>query len=103
MTSSGTYTYSLSNAEAVLAAFERIQIDATEVKQRHMLTARREIDLLMADWSNRQVNLWKVTLNSFPLVSGTAAYTLPTNVVMVLDSYFSTNQGTATQTDLLMT
>jgi hypothetical protein len=103
LTSSGTYTYSLANAEAVLAAFERIQMDATELKQKHFLAARREINLLLSDWANKQVNLWKVTLNSFPLVSGTATYTLPSNVVMVLDAYFSSNEGTVTQTDIYMT
>ena len=103
MTSSGTYAYSLSNAEGVLAAFERIQLDATDLKQRHFIAARREINLLFSEWSNKQVNLWEVTLNSFPLVSGTATYTLPSNVVMVLDAYFSQNQGLTDQTDIYMT
>lgn len=43
MTSSGTYNYQLSNGEAVLAAFDRIGMSATEIKQRHMTTARRAI------------------------------------------------------------
>lgn len=43
MTSSGTYNYSLTNGEAVLAAFDRIGMGATEIKQRHMATARRAI------------------------------------------------------------
>ena len=103
MTSSGTYTYSLSNSEGVLAAFERIGMEPTDLKQKHFLSARREINLLLSDWANKQVNLWKVTLNSFALISGTATYTLPSNVVMVLDSYFSSNQGLVNQTDLYMT
>ena len=103
MTSSGTYTYSLSNAEGVLAAFDRLGLDATDLKQRHFIAARREINLLFSEWSNKQVNLWEVTLNSFPLVSGTATYTLPSNVVMVLDAYFSQNQGLVDQTDIYMT
>ena len=102
MTSSGTSAFSLANSEGVIAAFERIQVDPTEIKQRHILTARREMNLLFSEFSNKQVNLWKVVLRSFPLVSGTATYTLANDVVMVLDSYFSTNQGTVTQTDLIM-
>ncbi len=102
MTSSGTYTFSLSNSEGILAAFERIGMDPSELKQRHFMTARRELNLLNGEWSNKQVNLWEVTLSSIALVSGTATYTLPASVVMVLDAYYSTNQGTSTQTDLFM-
>lgn len=102
MTSSGTSAFSLQNSEGVLAAFERIQLEPTELKQRHFLTARRELNLLFSEWANKQVNLWEVVLRSVALVSGTASYTLASDVVMVLDAYFSTNQGLVTQTDLIM-
>jgi hypothetical protein len=103
--SSGTYTYSLSNGEAVLAAFDRIQIRYPSIQQHHMLTARREINLLFSEWSNRQVNLWKVpnTPNQLSLVQGTANYTLPANVVMILDAYRSINTGASNETDIYMT
>jgi hypothetical protein len=48
------------------------------------------------------VNLWEVALNSQALTQGTATYTLPTNVVMVLDAYRSTTSG-GVQTDIFMT
>ncbi len=102
MTSSGTYNYSLSNSESVLAAFDRIGLAPTDLKQRHFLSARRELNLLFSEWSNKQVNLWKVELLSILLVSGTATYTLPARVVLVLDAYYSTDQGLSTQTDLFM-
>ena len=59
--------------------------------------------MLNSEWSNKQVNLWKVVLNSQALTQGTATYTLPTNVVMILDAYRSLNQGLVTQTDIFMT
>ena len=59
--------------------------------------------MLGSEWSNRQVNLWKVELNSQLLTQGTATYTLPARVVMVLDAYRSTQQGTTSQTDIFMT
>src|SRR5258705_10262395 len=102
MTSSGTYNFPTSNAESVLAAFDRIGLAPTDLKQRHFLTARREINLLFSEWSNKQVNLWKVELNSITLVSGVATYTLPGRVIMVLDAYYSINQGQTDQTDLFM-
>lgn len=103
MTSSGTYSYSLSNGEAVIAAFERLQIRVPSLRQEHMLSARRELNLLLVEWSNKQVNLWKVELISLPLVNGTAVYTIPARVVMVLDAYLTLNNGLTTQTDRYIT
>lgn len=103
MTSSGTYNFSLSNGEAVLAAFERIQIRAPSIRQEHMLTARREINLLFSEWSNNQVNLWQVELISVTLVDGTASYDVPDRVVMILDAYLRQNSGESDQTDRYIT
>lgn len=102
MTSSGTYNYALSNGEAILAAFDRIGLSATEIKQRHMATARREINLVFSRWSNLTVNLWTVELLSVPLVEGTATYTLPARVTMMLDAYRSTTGSDGTQIDNFM-
>src|SRR5215470_4621865 len=103
MTSSGTYDFSLSNGEGVLAAFERIQVRSPEIGQEHMLTARREINLLFSEWSNRQVNLWEVVPLSVSLVQGTATYSIPGKVVMILDAYRSLNNGTVDQIDSFVT
>jgi len=103
MTTSGTYDYSLSSGEGVLAAFERIQIRVPSIRQEHMLTARRELNFLQAEWSNKQVNLWKVELISNTLTQGTATYAVPARVVMMLDAYVSLNYGTADQTDRYIT
>lgn len=103
MTSSGTYAYSLSNGEAVLAAYERIQIRAPSIRQEHMLTARRETNLLFSQWSNEGVNLWKVELISVTLVDGTASYDVPARVVMILDAYLRQNSGDSDQTDRYVT
>lgn len=103
MTSSGTYNYSLSNGEAVLAAYERCKIRAPSIRQEHMQTARREINLLFVELSNRQVNLWKVESGSISLVQGTATYSIPGRTVMILDAYLSRNNGATNQTDRYVT
>jgi len=103
MTSSGTYDFSLSNGEAVLAAYERIRIRTPSIRQEHMLTARRELNLLLAEFSNKQVNLWKVELISVTLVDGTATYSVPSRVVMMLDAYIRLNDGETGQTDRYIT
>ena len=103
MTSSGTYAFSLSNGEAVLAAFERIRIRAPSIRQEHMLSARREINLLFAELSNRQVNLFKVEQLSIDLTESDPTYDVPGRVVMILDGYVSINDGETDQTDRYIT
>lgn len=93
MTSSGTYNFGITNALSLLAAFERLQIFAPSLRNEHFATAARELNLLFAEASNKQVNLWKVDLLSIPMVSGQATYTLPANTIMVLDAYMTTNYG----------
>lgn len=103
MTSSGTYAFSVSSGEGVIAAFERIQIRVPSLGQEHMATARRELNFLFADFSNRQVNLWKVESLSITLVDTTETYNIPTRVVMILDAYLTLNNGLTTQTDRYIT
>lgn len=61
------------------------------------------MNLLFVEWSNKQVNLFKVVLNSIVMVNGTATYSIPANVVMILDAYISVNSGQSNQTDLYIT
>lgn len=94
MASSGTYDFSVSNGEVVLAAFERIHIFAPSLRTEHMQTARRELNFLLAHAANRQVNLWKVDQVSVPLINGTATYPVDAKTVMILDAWITTGQNT---------
>ncbi len=89
MASSGTYDYAISNGEVVLNAFSRIKVYPTEILQHHMMMARQELNLLLAEAANKQVNLWKVDLVSVPLLSGRATYDVQPRTVMILDAYIS--------------
>jgi len=93
MASSGTYNFSISNGEVVLAAYERIKIFPPMLLQHHMATARRELNLLLAEAANRQVNLWKVELVTTTLVSGTDTYAVDPRTVMILDAWVTTPQS----------
>jgi len=95
--SSGAYTFLPSNGECVLAAFERVYIRAPELRQEHMLTARRELNMLFVEWSNRQPNLWLVVRNQVVLTPGIATITLPSQTVLVLDASIVLNFGTANE------
>ncbi len=73
------------------------------LRQEHWRTARVEMNLMLSEWSNKQVNLWKVELISLTLVDGTATYDVPARVVMILDAYLTQNNGLTTQTDRYIT
>lgn len=103
MASSGTYNFSISNGEVVLAAYERIKIFPPELLQNHMTTARRELNLLLAEAANKQVNLWKVDLVSVPLVNGTDTYNVDPRTVMILDAWVTINSGGPVPNDLFIT
>jgi hypothetical protein len=103
MTSSGTYNFSPSNGEIVLAGFERIQVRAPSIRPEHMQSARREINFLLAGWSNKTPNLWKVQLQSTTLTQGITTASVPPQTVMILDAYISQNTAASSQVNRYVT
>lgn len=99
MATSGTTAFSLELTELVEEAFERC---GAEMRSGYDLrTARRSLNLLFADWSNRGVNLWTVEQGSLSLVAGTATYSLPTDTVDIFEQVLRTGAGSAsTQADM---
>jgi len=95
--SSGTYAFVPSNGEIVLAAFERDQIRAPELRQEHMTTARREMNLMMVKLSNFTPNLWAVVRTQTVLTAGVATYNLTPQTVLLLDASIVLNFGTANE------
>jgi len=102
MTTSGTAAFSLDLTEIVEEAFERC---GSEVRSGYDLrTARRSLNLLFADWSNRGINMWTIAEGTLNLVAGTATYVLPADTVDLLDHVIRTGAGSvSTQTDLSIT
>jgi len=94
-----TFEFMPSIAELVLNAYSRIGIRRTALTAEHMVDARLETNLLQAEWSNQQVNLFTVDLQSHPLVEGQSTYVLPTETIAVLDAYISIAQGDGTDED----
>jgi hypothetical protein len=89
----------LSNGEAILVAFDSIGIEPAAIIQNHMWTARNQLNLLLSRWSNLQVNLWTVVLNSIPMVDDVPTYPIPPQTIMVLDAYITTNSGSGSAID----
>jgi len=64
MSTSGTYNFNPSLGEVVLYAYNLCDIRNTAIAQEHMEAARMASNLLLANWSNRGVNLWTVDLET---------------------------------------
>ena len=102
MTTSGTTTFNLDLNEIVEECFERV---GSELRTGYDLrTARRSLNLLLADWSNRGVNLWTVAQDTINLTQGTNTYNLPQDTVDLLEHVIRTGAGNvSTQVDLTIT
>ena len=94
MTTSGTYTFNPSLGELTLQAFSLCGVRPTALTQDHLSSAHTAVNLMLADWANKGVNLWKVDLVTVNLVNGQSTYSVDPNVVMILDAYItSPNSG----------
>ena len=88
MATSGTTTFDLSIEEIIQEAYERCGMSTTSGHS--LRSARTSLNLLFAEWANRGIHLWKVSLNENQLVSGQAEYAVDGNVSDVLEAFIST-------------
>ena len=102
MTTSGTYDFDPSLGEMVLYAYNLIGIRNTSITQEHMEAARMASNMVLANWSNKGVNLWTVDLQTVPLWAGQATYTVPQNTVVMLDAYITVDNGNSQPIDRLI-
>lgn len=103
MATSNSKDFELDVAEYIEEAFERCGL---ELRTGYDLeSARRSLNLLLAEWANRGLNQWTVKQNAISMVQGTASYNLdstnPTAVIDVLDCFVrETVSGTTTDLPL---
>ena len=102
MTTSGTYTFNPSLGELTLHAFNLIGLRNTSLTQEHMQSSLIATNLMLANWSNRGVNLWAVDLVTVPLVAGQATYNVDANTVVILDAYMQTDNGSGDPIDRII-
>lgn len=99
MTTSGTSSFNLDLSDIVEEAFERC---GSELRTGYdMRTARRSLNLLFADWSNRGINMWTIEQGQQVLTQGTNTYNLPVDTVDLIEHQIRTGAGNpTTQADL---
>jgi hypothetical protein len=82
MTTSGSKNFELDVSDYIEEAFERCGV---EVRTGYDLkTAKRSLNLLLADWANRGLNQWTIKQTTVTCVSGTADYTLDADTIDIL-------------------
>ena len=99
MALSGSTDFEPNVAEFIEEAFERCGL---ELRTGYDLkTARRSINLLLAEWANRGLNQWTIEQTTQTVTEGTSEYNLGTNVIDVLDVVCRRTVN-STQTDISM-
>ena len=85
MTTSGSTAFNLEFRDIAEEAYERCGL---EIRTGYDLTtARRSMNLLLIEWSNRGINLWTVEQGQIPMVTGQGLYPLPIDTVDLMDRY----------------
>mgnify|MGYP006893313223 FL=1 len=82
MTTSGSQDFELDVADYIEEAFERCGL---EVRTGYDLkTAKRSLNLMLADWANRGLNQWTIKQRSLTLTANDGEYDLSSDVIDVL-------------------
>lgn len=93
----GTYDFGPYLSDLIIHAYGRCQVRRTALTSDHLADAAVACNLLQVEWSNRQVNLWTVDLQSIPLTPGVATYNVDPSTVMIMAAYIAT--GTSPERD----
>ena len=100
MATSGTRTYTLYVNEIIEEAYGRIGGETITGKESS--SARRSLNLMLKEWSNRSIQLWSVSESTQTLTSGTANYTLNSYTIDVEEAVISVTNADGTRTDFEM-
>ena len=98
MATSSTSDFNLEFDDIIVEAYERCGIDVRDGYD--MKTAMRSINIMLAEWANRGLNLWTIEQRQVTLVAGTYQYSLPLDTVDALWAVIRTNAGQSTQQDI---
>ena len=99
MATSGTKTFSLNIADTIEEAFELAGLEQRTGYDAR--AARRSLNIMFADWSNRGVNLWTIEQETQNLTEGTASYNLNAYDIDIVSAVIRrTSNGVQTDIDI---
>jgi len=97
MATSSSTDFEPNVAEFIEEAFERCGL---ELRTGYDLkTAKRSINLMLAEWANRGLNQWTISQATQTVTQGTTDYTLNANIIDILDVVVRRTVN-STQTDI---
>ena len=82
MTTSSSTDFNLDVAEYIEAAFERCGLEAKTGYD--LQTARRSMNIMLAEWANRGLNQWTIELRTQALTANDSEYSLGTDIIDIL-------------------
>tara|TARA_R110000772_G_scaffold177048_1_gene288685 strand:+ start:38 stop:697 length:660 start_codon:yes stop_codon:yes gene_type:complete len=82
VTLSGTKVFELDVTEYIEEAFERCGLEARSGYD--IRTAKRSLNLLLAEWANRGLNRWTIQQTAITVVQGTGDYNLDPDTIDLL-------------------
>mgnify|MGYP001296930934 CR=1 FL=1 len=98
MATSSTTDFDLNIDDVIEESFERI---GKQTRTGYDLkSARRSLNLLLSEWGNRGVHLWKVVNHTQNLVATTTTYTAPSNTSDILEAVFRNGTTDTTMTKI---
>lgn len=89
MTTSGTAVWNIDIADLVEEAYERAGLEARTGYD--FRTARRSLNIISAEWSNRGLNLWTVQQHNVALTPGVKTYSLPADTIDIIETMIRVN------------
>ena len=94
MATSNSTDFEPNVAEFIEEAYERCGL---ELRTGYDLkSARRSINLMLAEWANRGLNQWTISEATQTVTEGTREYTLNSNVIDILDVVLRRTEGSTT-------
>tara|TARA_R110000796_G_scaffold34991_1_gene89876 strand:- start:2055 stop:2726 length:672 start_codon:yes stop_codon:yes gene_type:complete len=91
MATSGTRAFNLDVANAIEEAYELAGLEARTSYD--SITARRSLNIMFADWSNRGIQMWEVTKVELILTEGDSEYTINASDIDILDAYIERTEN----------
>lgn len=84
---SGTNAFSATLAEILDEAYERCGHDPQLLTLRHIISARRSMNIMLKAWFNRGVKQWAIDLQTVPMTVGLSSFTTPAGTIDIFDMY----------------
>ena len=101
MATSGTVTFRPNIEEVIAEAFERCGIDPQTQTGDRAVSARRSLNLLFSEWSNRGWNYWTVAYKTVTLVADQAQYTLDAGLVDIINVVYRKVSGSTSSDQIV--